>query len=67
MKGNMCIDLFKVLKKRSLASFTVGVGAELVVMDKSGQGRLGSQLYVSTKELEYALRQEFYKNEHLIG
>lgn len=67
MKGNMCIDLYKVLAKRSLTSFTVGVGADLVEMDKSGQGLLGSQLYVSTKELEYALRQEFYINQHLVG
>ena len=66
LKGSLCIDLFKIMEKRSLAHFIVNPGANLAEVGDMN-GRLGSSLYVSTKELEYALRSEFYVNPHFVG
>ena len=47
--GNLCIDLFKVMEKRQLASYIVNPGADL--MTGLSIGKLGGALYVSPNEL----------------
>ena len=61
LKGNLCINLFKVLQKKELTEYIVNPGADLVEVSKS-HGRLGSALYVSTTELGAAMRNEFYSS-----
>jgi len=54
------------MEKKQLPDFVVNPGADLLDV-KSSFGYLGCSLYVSTKELEYAMHQEFYENKMLIA
>ena len=49
------------MEKKQLTEFIVNPGADLVNV-KNNFKHLGCSLYVSTKELEYAMRQELYEN-----
>lgn len=49
------------MEKRQLTEFIVNPGADLDDV-RNSLGYLGCSLYVSTKELEYVMRQEFYEN-----
>jgi len=66
LQGSLCVDLFQVLEKRSLESYVVAPGADLIEVQHN-LGTLGCSLYVSTKEMQYALRFEFYSNPFFIG
>lgn len=59
LKGSLCIDLFKAMEKKHLADYMLSPSSDLHAT-KHNLGQLGSSFYVSTKELEYALRQECY-------
>lgn len=66
LKGSLCIDLFKAVEKRNLTDYILSPGSDLIDVQYN-MGDLGCQFYVSTRELEYALRQECYSNQKLIA
>ena len=57
------------MEKRQLTSFIVNPGADLVSVfeNENSAGQLGCKLYISTKELEYALKTEFYANPYFVA
>lgn len=53
-------------RNRTLSSFMVAPGANLIDL-RGSLGSLGPSFYVSTKEIDYSLKQECYKNQSFIG